>query len=282
MRDLLTAVREFFRIWTPAKRGAELPQSSSPATAPSRRSREKKLTALGVILLGLWGMLALLLGASVGMESNYRRTVHLDMEPGFGETHATRHPRNEDADGYAPDALPPPCLGKDCPGIEQAADTGYPGAHRTDVPGDDVDDATSAIGRPQSPQTPPTFTGDPVPNWLFVPGGGGNPGGPDIDNPLPGGPDIHNPPQNPGDTPPPDFTQPPFSNPPGPDGPGDGPSGPNGPGGPDGPAGPGGPDGPSNQPDPPQQLPEPLTLSLFAGGLAGSILLRRRRNRSSK
>ena len=279
MSDLLTAVRRHLRIWMRAKPGADLPQraGSSHTRSVSRDKRRLKLTALGLILLGLWGMLALLLGASVGMESNRRRTQHPDLERGFGETHATRHKR---VSASVHEDLPPLCLGQDCPGIEQAADTAYLRPPGHDVPGDEVDDSTSAIGRPRGPETPsPPFTpggaSDPVPNGFFFPLGppGGNPGGPDSGNPVPGGPNAGNPP-SPGDTPPPDFTQPPFSNPPGPDGPG--------PGGPDSGPGPNrpGPDGPQDggqEPDPPQQLPEPLTLSLFAGGLAGSFWLRRRR-----
>ena len=278
-----------------AKPGAEFSGRSLTSTVPHKRSvskekRRLKLTALGLILLGLWGMLALLLGASVGRETNYRRTLNADLQPGFGETHATRH--SLAAGRHGQKDLPPLCVGTDCLDAGQGHNTAYlspPGYDVPEgVPSDDVDDATSAIGRPHGPETSPPTQGrisDPVPNWLFVPQGpvGGNPGGPGGGNPVPGGPDIGNPPQNPNDTPPSDFTQPPFSNPPGPDAPaptdpGPGPSepGPNGPG----PS----PDAPPNggaQPDP-QQLPEPLTLSLFAAGLAGAVLLRRRRDHSSK
>lgn len=259
----------------------------------SKEGRRLRFAALGVILLGLWGMLALLLGTSLGMESNRRRALNPDMAPGFGETHATGHKnagisRHED--------LPPPCLGDDCAGIKEGFDSGYP-ASPTLAPGDEGDDATSAIGRPRGPDAPapapaPGLTSGSIPNWLFVPNGDGvlgspeignsPPGGPDVGNPFLGGPDIGNPPQTPGDTSPPDFTQPPLSHPLGPDGPrpNGSDSGPKGPGS-DG-SGPDGPPKSGQEIDPPQQLPEPLTLSLFAGGLAGSILLRRRRRHSSK
>ena len=126
---------------------------------------------------------------------------------------------------------------------------------------------------------------------------------------------------NSSDTPPLDFNQPPFSDsvggpggsggsggtfgavvsgaiapggldvlvvPSGTDGPGGagGSGGPGGTGGTDGSGGPGGANGPdapivsSNLPT--IELPEPLTLSLFAVGLAGALLLRRRAAHSSK
>lgn len=271
MRAILTAVRRVFRIPVPANQA----EHSLASMRPHRRSlsKEKKRlgrTALGMILLGLWGMLALLLGASVGRESDYRRTLNADLQPGFGETHATRHSLHADK----PNGLPPLCLTTDCLGV--GADTAFlePPLEPPGVPGDEVDDATSAIGGQRPPQTPSSFTqghgSDPFPNWLFVPQGGGNPGGSGSGNPIPGGPND-NPPQNPGS--PPDFTQPPFSNPDGPGRP-DAPEGPNSPEGPDSP--------PKDALDPPQQIPEPLTLSLFAAGLAGSILLRRRRDHSPK
>jgi hypothetical protein len=250
------------------------------------KKRRLRLAALGLILLGLWGMLALLLGASVGKETRYRADLKADLEPGFGETHATRpHPLDKAAGGDLDKDLPPLCLSKDCLGTEEAVDTAY-----LDRPIDDgADDATSAIGRPRgpegSPDTPPLNiaqggTPNPFPSGSFIPGGlpGGNPnpGGsknPNGENPDP--PDNPNTPQNPNDTPPPDFTQPPsFSDHPGPDDPG--------PNGPDEP-GPHGPDGPPNGgPDQPQQIPEPLTLSLFVTGVAGSIWLRRRKTQASK
>jgi hypothetical protein len=250
------------------------------------KKRRLRLAALGLILLGLWGMLALLLGASVGKETRYRADLKADLEPGFGETHATRpHPLDKAAGGDLDKDLPPLCLSKDCLGTEEAVDTAY-----LDRPIDDgADDATSAIGRPRGPEGSPNTPTlniaqggppNPFPNGLFIPGGlpGGNPnpGGsknPDGENPDP--PDNPHTPQNPNDTPPPDFTQPPsFSDHPGPDDPG--------PNGPDEP-GPHGPDGPPNGgPDQPQQIPEPLTLSLFVTGVAGSIWLRRRKTQASK
>ena len=277
MRAILTAVRSVFRIPVPANQAERPPAGMIPPPHRWSLSKEKRRlgrTALGMILLGLWGMLALLLGASVGRESNYRRTLNADLQPGFGETHATRHSLDADK----PHDLPPPCLTGDCPGVRRGADTAFlePPLEPPGVPGDDVDDATSAIGGQRAPQAPPSFTqghsSDPFPNWLFVPQGGGDPGGPDSGNPIPGGPND-NPPQKPDN--PPDFTQPPYSNP-------DGPGRPDAPGGP---AGPGGPDNPPKdapQTDPPLQIPEPLTLSLFVAGLAGFLLLRRRWDHLSK
>ncbi|HWU53869.1 MAG TPA: hypothetical protein VN175_00120, partial [Rhizomicrobium sp.] len=84
------------------------------------KKRRFRLAALGLILLGLWGMLALLLGASVGRETHYRADLKADLRPGFGETHATPHPldRQEAAERFTDKDLPPPCVGKDCPGTE--------------------------------------------------------------------------------------------------------------------------------------------------------------------
>jgi hypothetical protein len=249
-------------------------------TAPRNLSKSKKnrlkLAALGLILLGLWGMLALLMGASIGKETRYRANLMADLRPGFGETHATRpHPLDEPvlddepAVGRDRKGLPPLCLDQDCL-KKQLADGGYP-VRPLD---DGADDATSAIGRPRGPEQPSLNIArgsDPFPNSLFIPGGGGDTSG----NPNQGN---SNPPQEPGDTPPPDFTQPllvgsPGPGTPGPDGPG--PDKPR----PDGPKSNGpGPGGPINDgPDQPLQIPEPLTLSLFAAGLAGSVLLRRRK-----
>ena len=243
---------------------------------------------MGLLLLGLWGMLALLLGASVGKETHFHADLKTDLEPGFGETHAThRHPLDKDADAALHKDLLALCLNADCFGREDVVVPGY-----RDEPVDDgADDATSSIGRPRGPNS---SSGTPsldiaqglFPNGLFIPGGGGNdnPGGPNGGNPNPPGNAPDDPNTNPNDTPPPDFTQPPFSNPPDP-----GPHGPdqldpNGPG-PNEPApgGPHGPDGPPNGgPDKPIQIPEPLTLSLFATGVTGAILLRRRKTRASK
>jgi len=317
-------------------------------------------------------MLALLLGASAGMATRYSAELKADLQPGFGETHATPHLLKEPgpANGAAGKGLPPPCVDKDCPAAEEFARTAL-----LDRPVDDgADDATSSIGRPRGSEGssgPNGFSGtggapglggapgpggSPVaggggpgffPNSLFIPRGPvGGPGAlpdgssscsPKEDgdddskdnesgnekcdsdnvninngsNPNPGGEENlnggnPNGPQNPDGIPPPDFTQPPFSlapegppnGPTGPAGPGggsDGPDGPNGPGGPGGPGGPNGPTGPEgpggpNTPDgpggpgldPPLQIPEPLTLSLFAVGVAGSVLLRRRKTHSSK
>lgn len=247
---------------------------------------------MGLILLGLWGMLALLLSASIGKETHFRADLKADLEPGFGETHATRpHILDEGTQAALHKDLLASCLSADCFGREDVVDPGY-----RDEPVDDgADDATSSIGRPGSPGGSPgspslNIAQGPFSNGLFIPGGGGNPNPGGSGNP--GGP-TGNPPDNPGtpqhpnDTPPPDFTQPPFSNPPGldsPHGPGSNGPGPDGPG-PNGPApeGPRGPDGPPNGvPDKPIQIPEPLTLSLFATGVAGSVLLRRRKARTSK
>lgn len=256
------------------------------------KKKRFRLAVLGLILLGLWGMLALLLGASVGMETHYRANLKADLQPGFGETHATPHPLDEAAGRSRHKDLPPLCLGMDCLGTEEVVSTAS-----LDEPVDDgADDATSSIGRPRSPQGSPgtspfniAQSGPPdfFPNGLFIPGGlpGGNPNPGRPENPSGGNPNPPDnfAPRNPGDTPPPDFTPPPFLNLPGPDSAGPTGPGPNGPG-PNGPASNGpGPDGPgSGGPDQPLQIPEPLTLSLFVAGVVGSVLLRRRNPHSSK
>ena len=240
---------------------------------------------MGLLLLGLWGMLALLLGASVGKETHYRADLKSDLAPGFGETHATRpHLLDKAAEAALDKDVFSPCLSADCFRREDVVVPGY-----RDGPVDDgADDATSSIGGPRNPggapgTSPLNFAQGPFPNGLFIPGGGGNPnpggrGGPNGGNPNP--PD--NPNTNPNDTPSPDFTQPPFSNPPGlggptPHGPGPNEPGPNGPGG----EGPHGPDGPPDG-GKPIQIPEPLTLSLFATGVMGAALLRRRKTHASQ
>jgi hypothetical protein len=244
------------------------------------KKKRLRLAALGLILIGLWGMLALLLGDSVGKETHFRADMKSDLEPGFGETHATPHPLDKGT-GRSTD-LPPLCL--DCLGTEEVIS-----AASLDRPIDDgEDDATSSLGRSRNPEgNPPPLNiaqgGNPFLPGLFIPGGnpfpGGTPGG---GNPNP--PDNFNPPdstpQNSNDTPPPDFTQPPFSLvPEGPPGGGaEGPGGQEEPRGPQGPQGPGGP----GTPDQPIQIPEPLTLSLFATGVAGSIWLRRRKPHASR
>ena len=270
-----------------------LPVSRTRSLSKGKK-RRLRLAALGLILLGLWGMLALLLGASVGKEVRYRADLKADLQPGFGETHAAPHPLGAPfpVEEFSDGNLPPVCLDKDCPGTARVADAALP-----DRPVDDgTDDATSSIGRgstssptPGGPALNFARGGSPgFPSSLFIPGGlsGGNPNpgrteNPKGDNPNP--PDNFRPPDNPpqNDLPPLDFT-PPFLNPPGPDTPG--PEGPgipefHGPGpGSDGP-GPHGPDGPpGGRPDQPQQIPEPLTLSLFAAGVTGLTLLRRRRS----
>jgi hypothetical protein len=265
-------------------------------TASKGKKRRFRLAALGLLLLGLWGMLALLLGASVGKETHFHADLKTDLEPGFGETHAThRHPLDKDADAALHKDLLALCLNADCFGREDVVVPGY-----RDEPVDDgADDATSSIGRPRGPDGSPGTPslnmaqgGAPFPNGLFLPGGLTNPNPgrpPNGGNPPDSKPD--NPGANPNDSPPPDFTQPPFSNPPGledpgPHGPGSNEPGPNGPG-PNGPTpdnpGPHGPDGPPNGgPDKPIQIPEPLTLSLFATGVMGAALLRRRKTHASK
>lgn len=243
------------------------------------KKRRLRLAALGLILLGLWGMLALLLGDSVGKETHYRADLKADLEPGFGETRATPHPLDKGAAGST--FLPPLCLAVDCLGTEEVVSTAW-----LDRPVDDgTDDATSSIGRSPNPEgNPPPSNiaegGNPFLPGLFIPGGNPLPGGtPGHPNPTDNFDPPDNTPQNPPDTPPPDFTQPPFSVVPEgpPNGGSEGPEAPEEPKGPQGPGGPGG-----TTPDQPIQIPEPLTLSLFATGVVASMLLRRRKPRASR
>lgn len=250
--------------------------------------RRLRLAALGLILLGLWGMLALLLGASVGKEARYRAELKADLEPGFGVTRAAPHPLADTAGPSSDKDLLAFCVEKHCPGARDFADSAL-----FDRPVDDgADDATSSIGRPHGPQNSPDpgfpdhgelplsivrgGTPDPFSAPLFIPGGlpsgKPNPDGPGNSNPADNPPDNPGTPHNPGDIPPLDIILPPFS-----DGPGKVPQGPGGPKGPTESEGPGG--TPVEQP---QQIPEPLTLSLFAAGLAGSVHLRRRKIHSTK
>src|SRR5690349_1389443 len=113
------------------------------------KKRRLRLAALGLILLGLWGMLALLLGTSVGRETRYRSDLKADLEPGFGETHATPHlldgaaGQSADKGLFPADKGPlPPCVEKHCPGTDGIVDSAL-----LDSPVDDGgDDATSSIG----------------------------------------------------------------------------------------------------------------------------------------
>ena len=314
----------------------------------TKGNRRLRLTALGLMLLGLWEMLALLQGASAGMGWAFRLTS----DQGFGETHATHHPvPHEKVLGTARNAgenLPSLCAGENCAGngsgTNQAFDMAFldrPGGDGAKPADDSADDATSEIApRNIGQNSPPSFTGggegNVFANGPFIPGeqlGGGSegPGGPGLFafNPgiapfgpgsNPGGKDTVNcnSSQKPrdsgcktdsndgagsgasGETPQLDFSQPPFSFAVIDTGGDGGTSGASGPGGSDGSgtgtgapdssgtgagqgdgSGGGGPSSLSFALDPPIQLPEPVTVSFFALGLAGTFLLRRRPLRST-
>jgi hypothetical protein len=128
-------------------------------THMAKGNKRLRLAALGLILLGLWGMLALLLGASVGMESGYR----VSLLHGSGETHGTPHPLGEaKPNGRSSHKDQPPiCAGENCRGMEEVVDTAL-----LDQPVDNgADDATSEIGPRRGPESSP-----PSP----TPGGGDN------------------------------------------------------------------------------------------------------------
>jgi len=110
----------------------------------SKGNKRLRLAGLGLILLGLWGMLALLLGNSVGMETGYRA----NFLSGSGETPRTQHPQ---ANGKRPAN----CVGENCAGMEEVVNTALLYIPLEAGP----DDATSAIGpRRGAADSSPGFT----------------------------------------------------------------------------------------------------------------------------
>jgi hypothetical protein len=135
-------------------------------TQMAKGNKRLRLVALGLMLLGLWEMLALLQGVSAGMESNYRQRL----AQGFGETHRTLHVLKADSPlGPAAKAadrnLSPVCRDEKCDGAQKPIQTAM-----LDGPVDyGADDATSAIG--------PRRESDAAPSNLAATTGGGLPQG---------------------------------------------------------------------------------------------------------
>ena len=315
----------------------------------SKRNRRLKLAALGLMLLGLWEMLALMQGASAGREAGYR----MRQAPGRGETPSWSRPLAEAgfvSNGATRKALPL-CKGNSCWGIEKPLElarldnASFTTASFDNPVDDGADDATSAIGPRGGQQASPSDFAPAGPTIPFSPESFGpgrqfgfSPGiaslgapfafaGPSGASSQPGETQASEPAakcqstsrdlkqpelisgdsgcgtdpdsladstmaQNSDGLPPPDFTEPPFSDlaggsgaqesagavtgvftvsddteasSPGSNGP-DGSSGPNG--------------DPAATLDPPIELPEPVTLGIFAMGLAGTVLTRRRAGHS--